>query len=173
MDRSPVTAVDVLTDGFTRIEESTAAALEGLTVEQLHHRPTPTANSIAWLVWHLTRVQDDHVAGVAGTEQVYVSEGWHERCALPLPVADHGYGHSAEQVGMVQVEGPELLLDYLRAVTRQTVRYLESLTEEDLSTVVDTRWDPPVTLSVRLVSVVSDDLQHAGQAAYLRGLLTA
>jgi hypothetical protein len=37
--------------------------------------------------------------------------------------------------------------------------------------VVDASWDPPVTLGVRLVSVISDDLQHAGQAAYLRGMI--
>jgi hypothetical protein len=37
--------------------------------------------------------------------------------------------------------------------------------------VVDDSWDPPVTVSIRLVSILADDLQHAGQAAYARGVL--
>ena len=54
-----------------------------------------------------------------------------------------------------------------------TVAYLATVAPEDLDRVVDERWDPPVTLGVRLVSVLSDDLQHAGQAAYARGLITS
>ena len=49
--------------------------------------------------------------------------------------------------------------------------YLATLDDDDLDRVVDTRWDPPVTVGVRLVSVIADDLQHVGQAAYVRGLL--
>ena len=47
---------------------------------------------------------------------------------------------------------------------------MRGLTDRDLDRVVDERWDPPVTLGVRLVSVISDDLQHAGQAALIRGI---
>ncbi len=65
----------------------------------------------------------------------------------------------------------DLLADYLGAVHGRTVEYVAGLTEADLDSVVDERWDPPVTLGVRLVSVVGDDLQHLGQAAYVRGLL--
>jgi hypothetical protein len=53
----------------------------------------------------------------------------------------------------------------------QTVRYISSITDDDLPRIVDTSFDPPVTLAVRLVSVISDDLQHAGQAAFVRGLI--
>jgi hypothetical protein len=73
------------------------------------------------------------------------------------------------------VAGPgvtaENLLGYLDAVTAATRSYLEGLSEDDLDRVVDENWDPPVTLAVRLVSVISDDLQHAGQAAFARGVL--
>ena len=48
---------------------------------------------------------------------------------------------------------------------------MSGLTDADLPRVVDERWDPPVTLGVRLVSVISDCLQHAGQAAFVRGIL--
>ena len=164
-------AVDLLTDAFGRIREAVHEAVDGLTTDELAFRPDPRANSIGWLVWHLTRIQDDHIAGAAETEQLWTSEGWVDRFGLPLPPADHGYGHTADQVATVQVKSGELLTAYHDAVYEKTIRYVRHLTDADFDRVVDKAWDPPVTLGVRLVSVISDDLQHAGQAAYLRGFL--
>jgi len=162
---------DLLTDGFGRIGEVVHQAADGLTAEQLSWQIQDGANSIAWLVWHLTRVQDDHVAEVAGTEQVWTSGGWNERFGLPLDDSATGYGHSAKEVAQVKVESAKLLTDYYDAVQEASLKYLSGLTGADLDRVVDDAWDPPVTLGVRLTSVIGDDLQHAGQAAYLRGLL--
>jgi uncharacterized damage-inducible protein DinB len=161
---------DVLADAFTRIREEVHAALDGLTGDELAHRLDDRANSVAWLVWHLTRVQDDHVAGVAGREQAWTADGWADRFGLPFEVSATGYRHSPAEVAAVRAPG-ELLAGYLDAVTEQTLRYLTTVDAADLDRVVDENWDPPVTLAVRLVSVVSDDLQHVGQAAFLRGLL--
>jgi uncharacterized damage-inducible protein DinB len=167
-----MTPAHVLIDAFERIEQSGLSAIEDLDEAQLAHRPAPDANSIGWLVWHLARVQDDHVADVAGREQVWTAQGYAERFGLPFDVDAIGYGQTSEEVDRVRVSA-ELLASYLSAVHAQTVAYLESVGGEDLDRVVDTRWDPPVTLGVRLVSVVNDDLQHVGQAAYVRGLLGA
>lgn len=165
-----MTPADLLTDAFDRILQTASDAVDGLTVEQLTYAPGSDANSIGWLVWHLARVQDDHVADVAGTEQVWTEHGFAGRFDLPFDVTAIGYGQTTHEVRQVNVEAG-LLAEYLRAVHQQTTTYLTSLTPDDLDRIVDTRWDPPVTLGVRLVSVVSDDLQHAGQAAYVRGLL--
>lgn len=165
-----MTPADVYLDLFERVLENGVAAVDGLDEDQLAHRPTPDANSIAWLVWHAARVQDAQVADVASTEQVWFSQGWVDRFGLDLDPADHGYGHTSEQVGKVRA-GSVLLADYLRACHEATVAYLRTLTEADLDRVVDENWDPPVTLGVRLVSVADDDIQHVGQAAYVRGLL--
>lgn len=166
-----MTPGDLLVDAFGRIRSGAEEVVDGLSTQQLAHRPAPDANSIAWLVWHLTRIQDDHVAGVAGTVQVWTTGGWKDRFGLPFPVDDTGYGHRSAQVGQVQGLEADQLVGYLEAVHRQTVGYVASLTGEDLDRVVDERWDPPVTLGVRLVSVINDDGQHLGQAAYVRGLL--
>jgi hypothetical protein len=165
-----VTAVDVLVDGFGRVRESVERVLDGLTGPRLTYRVAGHANPIAWLVWHLTRVQDDHVAEVAGTEQVWTADGWAERFDLPLPNHDTGYGHGGEQVAAVDAPA-DLLRDYHHAVHDRTVAYLRGLAAHDLTRVVDESWDPPVTLAVRLLSVVEDDLQHVGQAAFVRGVL--
>ncbi|MFJ3897419.1 DinB family protein [Streptomyces sp. NPDC090083] len=164
-------ANDILIDAYGRIREEVHAAVDGLTPDQLHARPAADANSVAWLVWHLTRVQDDHVGEAAGLDQVWLAQGWEKRFGLALPAEDTGYGHTAAQVGKVRVESAGQLTGYYDAVHDQTLAYLRGLTAEDYDRIVDERWDPPVTLGVRLVSVLSDDLEHAGQAAYVRGLL--
>lgn len=166
-------ASDVLADGFGRIHGIVHRVVGGLSAQDLNFRPADGANSIAWLVWHLTRIQDDHVSEVADVEQVWWSGGWYERYELPFDRADTGYGHSSDDVAAVRVESGELLLGYHDAVYEQTLGYVGRLRDGDLPKIVDESWDPPVTLAVRLVSVLSDDLQHAGQAAYVRGLLSA
>lgn len=166
-------AVAVLTESFSRVPQLARRAVEGLSAEQLAWAPAEGANPIAWLVWHLARGQDAQVAVVAGTEQVYVSGDWGPRFGLATDPADTGYGHDADAVRAVRPESTQVLIDYLDAVDAATRRYLVSLRDADLDRVVDEHWDPPVTLGVRLVSIVDDDVQHAGQAAYVRGLLGA
>lgn len=166
-----MTTADLLQDAFGRIRAVVHEAVDGLTPEQLAFRPEPAANSIAWLVWHLTRIQDDHLAAVAGTEQVWTSGGWAGRFGLPFGPAATGYGHGSGEAAAVTAESGELLTGYHDAAYEQTLRYVQKVTDDDLGRIVDESWDPPVTLSVRLVSVISDDLQHAGQAAYLHGLV--
>ena len=165
-----MTSADVLTDAFDRIREEVHHAVDGLSKQQLAYRVDEDANSIAWLVWHLTRIQDDHVAEAAGVEQVWTSQGWADRFALPFGRLATGYEHGTDDVAAVQAEA-ELLTAYHDAVFEQTIRYVKTLSDADLPRVVDESWDPPVTLGVRLVSVISDDLQHVGQAAFVRGIL--
>ncbi len=160
---------ELLLDAFARIRDIVAATLEGVDGESLARRPGGTGNSIAWLIWHLSRVEDVQVASAAGVEQAWTSQEFAARFKLPLPERDTGYGHSSDKVDAVQAP-PALLLEYYDAVHRQTVAFVKTLGDEDLDRVVDTRWDPPVTLGVRLVSTIADCLQHAGQAAYAKGL---
>ncbi|MEU3413300.1 MULTISPECIES: mycothiol transferase [unclassified Streptomyces] len=164
-------AKDILIDGYGRVREEVHAALDGLGPEELHHRPAPDANTLAWLVWHLTRVQDDHIADAFGLDQVWLAQDWQKRFGLGLPRHDTGYGHTPAEVAKVRVASAGLLTGYYDAVHEQTLGVLRTLAAKDLERVVDERWDPPVSLGVRLVSVLSDDLQHVGQAAYLRGLV--
>jgi uncharacterized damage-inducible protein DinB len=162
---------DLLLYAYEQIQEHLRSAVEGLSPEQLAYRPTPDANSIAWLAWHLIRIQDSHIAEVAGTEQVWTADGWVDRFGLPFAPSATGYGFTPDQMGKVRVESADLLLDYSRAVHTRTAEFVRGLTDDDLDRIVDERWDPPVTLGVRLVSVLDDDLQHVGQAAYVRGAL--
>jgi hypothetical protein len=170
MAHSEVAAVrELLRDAFTRLIEHVEELTDGLTDEMAFYRPTATANSIAWLIWHSARQQDVQVSAIAGTEQVWLREGWVDRFALDLPREDMGYGHSPDEVGRVRPSA-DLLAGYSHAVHKATLAYIASVTPSELSRVVDEHWDPPVTASVRLVSIVDDGAQHLGQAAYVRGI---
>jgi hypothetical protein len=160
---------ELLSDAFGRVRERVHGALDGASEAVLTYRPDPDANSIAWLVWHLTRIQDDHVADVAGAEQRWVADGWYDRFSVPFPASATGYGQSSDDVARVEVDGA-LLRGYFDAVHDATIAYVGGLEADDLDRIVDERWDPPVSLGVRLISVVDDDLEHAGQALYVRGM---
>jgi uncharacterized damage-inducible protein DinB len=163
-----VDSAGTLLEAFARVRGSVHAVLDGISAEMLTYRVDDQANSIAWLVWHLTRIQDDHLAAVAGSEQAWVAQGWAERFDLPFETLSTGYGQEPQETA-IDVSA-DALLGYYDAVHRQTVGFVAGLKDADLDRVVDESWDPPVTLGVRLVSVIEDDLQHLGQAAYVRGL---
>jgi Protein of unknown function (DUF664). len=164
-------ATAIVLDAFGRVHELLPVALEGLTREDLLWRPDSGANSIAWLAWHLARVEDDHLSGVAGTEQLWTSRGWWDRFRLPYPPRSVGYGQRPDDVGAFVLDDPALLTGYYSAVHARTVEIVSALGDEDWDRVVDRRWDPPVTVAVRIVSVINDVTQHVGQIGYVRGLL--
>lgn len=161
----------VLLDGYERVRGTVHDVLHRISAADLTARLDEETNSVAWLVWHLTRVQDDHVADAAEQEQVWLAQGWAERFDLPLPAADTGFGHGPDDVAAVSVDSPQLLRGYHDAVHDRTAEFVRGLDASALDRVIDEAWDPPVTLGVRLVSVLGDDLQHAGQAEFVRGVL--
>jgi uncharacterized damage-inducible protein DinB len=162
---------ELLIELFDRIDDHVDRVLDGLDAAALVETPADGANSIGWLVWHLTRVQDHHVSELLDEDQVWVSSDVAARIGLDPDPENTGYGHSSEEAAAVRPDGPDALRDYYSAVARRTRALLETTTAADLDRVVDSRWDPPVTLGVRLVSIADDDIQHAGQAAYVKGLL--
>jgi uncharacterized damage-inducible protein DinB len=170
-EEDDVDAIDLLVDAFGRMPEHVHEAVDGLDADALAAQPEPGANPIGWLVWHLTRVEDAYVAELTGQPQVWVEGDRAAGFGLRPDPDEHGYGHTPEQVAAVRPTGPDVLVDYHAAVAERTAAYLRGLSPADLDEVVDRSWDPPVTLGVRLVSIVDDQAQHAGQAAYVRGLL--
>ncbi len=161
----------LLLELYGRIPPLARSAVAGIPFERLCDSPSPETNSIGWLVWHLARVQDHHVAEILEIDQRWVDGGWASRFGLEPDPSNIGYGHTMDDVAAVRPESAEVLVDYLDAVQTRTEQMLESLSPADLDRIVDRRWDPPVSMGVRLVSIADDSLQHLGQAAYLRSLM--
>ncbi len=161
----------ILADAYGRITELVRIAADGLDADGLAYRPEADANSIAWLVWHLTRIQDHHLSEIAGRNQAWIEDGWAERLGMTPDPEDTGHGHTSAQVAAVTPASPDDLVAYHEAVAVRTQDYLTTVTPDELDRIIDRRWDPPVSVGVRLVSVISDNIQHAGQARYLRGII--
>lgn len=161
----------LLLELYGRIPPLATAAVAGLDADQLRDAPAPGGNPIGWLVWHLARVQDSHLAEILEEPQLWEGDDWAGRFGLSPDPGNTGYGHALSDVVGVRPESPDALVEYLAAVDQRIRGFLSGVTPGDLDRIVDREWDPPVTLGVRLVSIADDCLQHAGQANYARGLL--
>jgi len=165
-----VQTLDLVRDSLSRVHALIPAVLDGLSGDDLLWRPDAEANSIGWLIWHLTRIEDDHLAALGNVEQVWSGDGWYQRFGLPYVKSAHGFRMTPTEVGMFNTRDARLLDGYAAAVWGQVQSILSSLTDDDVDEVVDRRYTPPVTVGVRLSSVVVETSQHIGQAGYLRGL---
>lgn len=164
-------AAAIITDAFTRINELFHKALPDMSPEELNGGPKPP---IGWLTWRAARVQDSQVTPLAGQEQAWTSLGWHARFEMKPELHDYGraYSHTPEQVEAFRTPDAQTLLDYLDTVHQRTTTYLAGLSLQDLEQTLDEpRFTPLPTVGVRLVSIITDNLQHAGQVHYLRGFM--
>jgi hypothetical protein len=165
---------ELIVDGFERLPPLMAEVLAGVGQADLDWQPAPGCNTLGWTAWHLTRVQDGQIADLAGAEQLWTTGGWHRRFDRPPDPDDSGYGHTPEQVRAFRSPSARIQLAYLRATVRQTLRYLASLTPAELDRKLDEPWSRPrPTVGVRILSILADCHQHAGEASYIRGLLKA
>lgn len=165
---------ELIVDGYDRLPDLVNEVLSGLRVADLDWPPRRRCNTLGWTVWHLTRVQDSQIAELMGQEQLWIRDGWHRKFKRAADPDDTGYGHTAREVGDFRSTSAAVQLAYLRAVVERTKRYLASLTPSDLDRELDEpEQQPPPTVGVRIVSVLTDCHQHAGEASYIRGLIDA
>ena len=159
----------LIADCYIRIAQVLEKALDGLTLDDLNLQVRPDCNSIGWLTWHLTRAQDRVISDLMGEEQLWVKDKWHAKFNRSPDAMDTGYGHNSEDVAGFKSPDVQTLTAYHHAVLERTKRYIINLSETELDREIDHPRFP--TVGMRLVAVISDNLQHAGQVAYLRGLL--
>ncbi len=161
---------EMIADGLGRVNQLLHRVLTTLPAEYINRMPASGSNSISWLAWHLTRVHDDHLSALAGEPQLWESGGWRELFGFAPGDNSTGGGYSPEQVAAFSVDSVDLLLGYNDAVYERSKALLATLSPSDLDRELDEpQYSPLPTVGVRLVSVVSDNTQHAGQIAYLRG----
>ncbi|HEY7166615.1 MAG TPA: DinB family protein [Candidatus Binatia bacterium] len=158
-------------DALGRVREMVREALKDLSADELLAPPKP---HIAWLTWHIARVQDANFSGLIAKPQLWISGGWHARFRMPPDPKDYGSGHrqTPAQVDAFTVTDKGLLLGYHDAVFARTKEYLSTVTNADLNRVLnEPQYQPLPTLSIRLASVINCNTRHAGQIEYLRGLV--
>jgi hypothetical protein len=144
-------------------------AIEGLDDLRLHHQPAHGANSIAWLVWHLSRWKDTSTAAVLGEQSVWLREGWPARFGLPSEAT--GYGDTPEQVAAFHAER-DVLMGYVEAAHQAAMRRMAAMTPALLRAPFRYNEGDPERPAWRAIYTnVIDFMEHTGQIAYLRGML--
>lgn len=162
---------DLLIDGYGRVVESMERILKGLSQDQLNWQPNIDCNSIGWISWHLTRQHDSQITDLLEEEQLWIKDGWYAKFNRTSDPSDTGFGHTSQQVAAFDSPKVEILIDYQRAVFKRSKRYFQSLSKTDLDRILNEPYQPPPTVSVRLISILEDSLLHLGQTTYIRGLL--
>jgi hypothetical protein len=163
---------DMMIDGFGRIQEMLEHVLDGLPPDLLDRLPRADCNPIGWLAWHLIRGQDGQVADLMGEEQLWTRNGWHAKFNLPADEKATGFGDTPKEVAAFKSPDMQVIIDYSRATVERSQAYMKTLAEKELDRELDEKfWTPVPTVGVRLVSILADCLEHAGQMAYVRGLL--
>ena len=154
--------------GILRVLEFT---LEGLSVEDINWQPKPDCNSIGWLAWHLTRWQDVQISSFMGEEQLWIKEGWHKKFNRPADPKDTGGRMTPADLAKFKAPDVATLLGYHKAVLARSQKFFPTLKKADLDKIVEgTPFPKPPTRGMMLLRVLSDGLQHAGQASYVRGM---
>ena len=162
---------ELITDGYGGYYKYWRRRSDGLTPEDLNQQPHRDCNSMGWLTWPLTRVQDDHIADLMGEKQLWKKDEWHARFNRQPDAKDIGFGHTPKQVAAFKSPEVSTLLNYHKAVLERSKRYFLTLSDTELERELDEPWYQPLpTVGVRLISILADSLQHAGQMAYVRGL---
>ncbi len=163
---------EVLKDALDRNERYMIPAVEGLSPDQLRIRPAPESNPIGWLMWHLSRVQDYAVSTLIFKETEWVTGDWYIHFGMPPDPSYRGNGDTNEQVDAFFAPSSQILIDYYKAVRRNTDDFLNSLSESDLMRMVPpVRGTEEVPLKERLPGIIVESVHHGGQVAYARGAL--
>ena len=162
---------DMMVDGYGRIMEILERSLGGLTEDDLNWQPKPDCNSIGWLAWHLTRWHDVMISNFMEEEQLWIKEGWHQKFRRAADEKDSGMGDKAEDLAKYTSPDAATLLGYQKAVLERSKGYFPTLSPQDLDKVFEgVPFQPPPSWGMMLMGTLGDSLQHAGQAAYIRGL---
>ena len=146
-------------------------ALAGLDGPTLALRHTDQCNSIAWILWHLSRVVDTFIhTRFQSKPQLWVRESWHKKFKMSEDPEDRGVGWTAEQVAAWVPPSREVLLGYFEAVKGSARGYLPTLTSADLDRkIVSTPVPHARPIADVLGQMTWDNIAHGGQIAYLRG----
>jgi uncharacterized damage-inducible protein DinB len=141
-------------------------ALDELAQDEVAWRPTNSSNSIAFILWHMTRAEDIFINRVMqGKRELYEAEGWDEKLGTPTKT----YQYTEEELQAWPVPKVELLKEYTNSVRERTLTFLKPITSKKLSEVPMPERSP-LSIGAMLSHLCNEIAMHAGQIAYLRGM---
>jgi uncharacterized damage-inducible protein DinB len=161
---------EAIRSGLEEYLQGLKRAIEGLTPAEARWQPTLNTNHIAWLVWHMARVEDRWVSKhLKATTEVWVSEGWADR--FKMDSESLGFGHSMEDVRAIPDIPLSDLVAYFDAVRAVTHRYLYQATDADLLKEYASPHRGTVRGTWILGHILVEESQHVGQVSLIRGMM--
>ena len=147
-------------------------ALETLDDSLLARQPAEDCNSVAWIMWHMSRVVDTFIhTRLQGSPQLWLECGWAQKFGMDADPEDRGVGWTGEQVSAWKVPAKDVQLGYYNAVKAAAEKYISSLSDADLQVIsVIPPTLEPRSVAAALGQMTWDAVAHGGQIAYLRGL---
>jgi hypothetical protein len=162
---------EMLAVGYSGILRTLDYTLKGLTKEDINWQPKPDCNSIGWMVWHPIRFQDMQISEFMGEEQLWIKDGWYKKWGRKADPKESGGGMTPEDLTKFKSPGAATVLAYAKAVVERSQKYFPTLKKADLDKILKGGPHKPYpTVGMMLMIILSDSLQHAGQAGYVRGL---
>ncbi len=159
---------DIILGSLQQSQGFLAKALDDLTQEEASWRPTSECNSIAFILWHLARVEDYFMSRVIQRQtETYEAEGWQQK--LGTAPRDMGFGYTVEKLQAWPVPKLEIIRGYHEAVRLKTLAFLESATPEKLAEVPRPDRSPD-SIGISLGHMATELALHISQIAYLRGV---
>ncbi len=151
-----------------RIQELVA----DLSDSQLSWSPTPRSHSLAFVLWHIPRCDDNYLrVHIQGHTEIWREEGWFQ-----------WWGLDSESTGMmlddgaaaqISLPGKNDLLSYARRVWDELAEFVAGLGPEELARPVDQveRTSGMTTGQVITTHIYGHDNRHLGEMEYVKGLL--
>lgn len=158
--------VSFISDCLEQVRIRLLGTCEGMNQEEVLWRPEPYANNIGFVLWHVTRAEDNLVMRLENGHALWVTGGWHEKFGQPVNAPDPG-----DRMGLraLAIPGLPVLLGYSQAVGEQTRRLLGELTVDRLDQPIGPS-QPGQTVTANLRHLITHRNNHHGQMDYIRGL---
>ncbi len=162
-------ATELITLSLKENEEYVNDAIKKLSQDELAWRTKPHSNSIAFLMWHLARVEDLWINRILkGGKEIYEAEGWYKK--YKTEIQDNGAFFDEAKLKAWPVPTLKLLKEYAAAVRQTTLAYLKTLNEKDLDEPRDFTWMKG-TNGTALSHLISEIGEHSGQIGYIKGIM--
>jgi uncharacterized damage-inducible protein DinB len=160
---------EAIQSGLEEYLQALQRTIEGLTPDEMRWQPTPHTNHIAWLVWHLARVEDRWVSRLRQAPEVWNDEGWANR--FRMDPESNGFGQTMEEVRAMPEIALQDLMAYFDAVRVVTRHYLEQATDADLAQTYPHPRFGECTGAWIVGHILVEESQHVGQVALIRGMV--
>ena len=165
-----MSTIDFIRGSMRQMHATYRDAIADVSADQLHWRANDNGCSIAFVLWHYYRTEDNIIQFVLQHKPtVWLDGGWDQKFGLHR--TGQGTGMSLQDAQALRIESKEDFMTYMEAVAQATEGYLAGLDDAALEqkTIVKPLGEMPVLNAIGNMCL-THGFTHLGEIAHLRGL---